>query len=176
MAKTSVKVGLKALYLSPVGEDGGMGTDFDQLPFNIEGVPVLTTEEGEQTDFPVEESDTPYYSIKNQGNQILTTSVYGINAEMLQKHFGGTYTPGGTSADPDVWEAPAQIPDKEVSVRLVHKNGGYLDIVRAKLSVILQWKFQKAGLPQLDFSFTVLTPTKPNTGPLKFYDDGVYTP
>ena len=176
MAKT-VKIGLSKFYMGPVAVDGDMGTVLESIPFHVEGTPVLTTEEGEQTDFNIEDSDAPYYTQRTQGNQVLTTSVYGVSAEMLALHFGGTYTPGAGSGDPDIWEAPLQIPEKEASIVAEHKDGGgYLEIRRAKVNAVLQWKFQKSGLPQVDLTITVLTPTKEGVKPLKFVDGGTYTP
>ncbi|HRQ17703.1 MAG TPA: hypothetical protein PL085_11545 [Agriterribacter sp.] len=169
-------VGLKNLYIGDIASDGGMGTGLTPVSYSVEGTPVLTFEEGEQTDFPIEESDNPYYVIKTPGNKTFTLSIYGINAATMYKHFGGVLTPGATSADPDVWAAPAQFPELEKSIVAEHKQGGYLAIVRAKLNVTAEWKFQKSGLPQLNIEAIILAPTKDGVAPFTLYHGGDYTP
>lgn len=170
-----VAIGLKNLYLGAIALDGGMGTVLEPVSYSVEGTPVLNFEEGEKTDFNIEESNDPYYSITNPGNKVLTLSIYGLSPEVLEKYFGGTVTAGATSADPDIWEAPLLFPDLEMSVLAEHKQGGHLKIPRAKISALVVWNFQKAALPQIDLTITVLTPTKLNEPPMTF-STGPYIP
>lgn len=166
----AVAYGLKDLYLGPVADDGGMGTELEKVNFSVIDTPVFGSAEGDKTNFEIEESDTPYLATEKPGEITFTASIYGLSAEVLARHFGGTYTPGATSADPGTWEAPAQKPTFERSLRAVHKQGGYLEIVRASVAANFEWKFQKNGLPQINLVATVLVPTKPGTAPYKFYE------
>ncbi len=161
-----VAIGLKNLYIGDIAADGGMGDSLDPVSYSVEGTPVLNFEEGEKTDFNIEESNDPYFSITNPGNKVLTLSIYGLSPAVLYKYFGGTLTPGATSADPDVWEAPLLFPELEKSIGAEHKQGGHLKIPRAKISALAVWNFQKAALPQIDLTITVLTPTKEGEKPM----------
>ena len=167
MAKP-VAIGLKNFYLGAIAGDGGMGTDLEPVSYSVIDTPVFNIPEGEKTDFPIEESDTPYYSKTTPGVPVFNLSIYGLSAAVLAKHFGGTAVVGPTSGDPDTWEAPAQIPTFERSIVAEHSQGGFLSIVRAAITATIDWNFQKNNLPQINLVCTVLTPTKLNEPAYKF--------
>lgn len=175
MSQNAVAIGLKNLYLGPIEADGGMSQSLTLLGNAVEGTPVLTFEEGERTDFNIEQSNDPFYSQVTPGNKVFTLSIYDVTPAKMFQFFGGSLVVGAGTGNPDVWEAPALFPDLEQSVLAEHMNGGYLEIPRAKISALAQWNFQKNLLPQLDLNITVLTPTKVDEPPLRF-TQGVYTP
>ncbi len=175
MSVNAVAIGLKNLYMGAIAGDGGMSTSLELISNAVAGTPVLQFEEGEKTDFNIEQSNDPFYSITVPGNKVLSLSIYGLTPALMYKYFGGTLTVGGNTATPDVWEAPLLFPDLEKSILAEHMNGGYLKIPRAKVVALAQWNFQKNLLPQLDLTITVLTPEKENEPPMTF-TQGAYTP
>lgn len=172
---SAVVIGLKNLYIGAIAGDGGLGTSLDPVLYSVIDTPVFNIPEGETTDFPIEESDTPYFSKSTPGVPTFTLSIYGLSAAVLAKHFGGTAVVGATSADPDTWEAPAQIPTFERSMVAEHTQGGYLAITRASITATIDWNFQKNKLPQINIVAKVLTPTKVGEPAYKFSTDA-YTP
>lgn len=165
-----VLYGLKGLYISDIASDGGMGSPVlaDAVKYTKAGTPVLTTAQGTKTNFDIEESDTPYFSLNAPGDTTLSFSLYGMDAQQLYRFFGGTIVTGATSADPDTWEAPDTFPTLEKSILMVFTQGGSLQIVRGSVVVTPQILAQKNALPQIDFVITVLQPTKTNTKRMKF--------
>lgn len=174
MAKP-VAIGMSKLYMGPIAGDGGMGTGLTLVSYAVIDTPVFTTSEGTKTDFEIEDSDTPYYSKTAPGPTTFAASFYGLSAAVLSQFFGGVAVIGATSADPDTWEAPAQLPTYERSIAVQHTQGGHLEIVRASISATLEWAFQKNNLPRINMVATVLTPTKVNQWPYKFFTED-YTP
>ncbi len=57
------------------------------------------------------------------------------------------------------WNAPDQIPEKEQSIKLNWKNGGGLDIPRAKVTAKLAFSFKKTALSAIDITASILQPT-----------------
>jgi|SRR5436190_16516959 hypothetical protein len=58
------------------------------------------------------------------------------------------------------WEAPDSFTELELSMQLTDKKGSVMSIPRAKIAAKLNVSFSKEKLGQLDFSATVLQPTK----------------
>lgn len=165
MAK--IGIGLASLKMGPIAGDGGMGTSLTLLGYTVADTAVLATEAGTTTDFKIEEQDDPVYSILSEkGRTTLSWSSYDVDADTLVRLFGGTKTVG----PPEVWEAPAATPEIEQSIETVMKAGGKIEIPRAKVVANFQWNLQKTKLAQIDIVATLLTPTKPATGPMKITD------
>lgn len=161
MAKVSV--GLQTLKIGAIAGDGGMGTTLQTIGYTVADTCTLTTEEGQTTDFKVEEQDDPVYSIVSEkGKRTLNWSIYDVDVDTLVLFFGGTKTVG----PPDVWEAPASESEIEKSIELVAKNGWKVEIPRAKIVAKFQWNFQKTKLAQIDIVATILVPTKVGEAPI----------
>ncbi|MEX6691258.1 hypothetical protein QTN47_27360 [Danxiaibacter flavus] len=152
--------GLEYIKMGNVAPDGGMGTSLTTLGGIVEGTPILEVPEGTTTDFNIEDSDEPYYSVTVPGKKTLKLSVYDIDVYILQKLWGGTVIPGATQTDPPTWQAPASQPQIEQSVEIKHRLGGVIKIARGKVVTTSQLKFQKNGLGQLDLTITILAPEK----------------
>lgn len=83
--------GLSKVEIAPIASDGGAGTSFTELGETVAGTANLTQEDNQETDFNIEESDSPIASITSTfGKLIANWSSYKINASMLQMVLGGT--------------------------------------------------------------------------------------
>lgn len=161
---SKVAVGLKTLKMGAIAGDGGMGATLTTVGYTVADTCTLTTEEGQTTDFKVEEQDDPIYSIVSEkGKRTLNWSIYDVDVDVLVLFFGGTKTVG----PPDVWDAPASEAELEKSIEIVTKNDWKVEIPRAKIVAKFQWNFQKTKLAQIDITATILVPTKANTAPIK---------
>jgi hypothetical protein len=165
MPKT--KIGLTSIKTGAIAGDGGMGTSLSDIGYTVADTAILATEQGTTTDFKIEEQDDPVYSILSEkGRTTLSWSTYDVDAETLVRLFGGTRTAG----PPEKWEAPATTPELEQSIEANMKDGGKIEIVRAKIVSNFQWNLQKTKLAQIDIVATVLTPTKANTPSIAITD------
>lgn len=89
MAKKSI--GLESIKMGNVAADGGMGTALTQVGATVSDTASLTTEEGSTTDFKIEESDAPFYSIQSDpGKQVLAWSTYDVDLDTIARFYGGT--------------------------------------------------------------------------------------
>jgi len=87
MAKLSI--GLTSLKLSAIATDGGMGTALSELGATVGDSAALTTAEGTKTDFVIEESDNPFYSIESApGAKTLAWSTYNVDLDVLARLWG----------------------------------------------------------------------------------------
>ncbi|MBC9913187.1 hypothetical protein [Chitinophaga varians] len=154
------RIGLKKLEMGDVAADGGMGTSLAEFGATVSQTAVLQNESPNVTDFNIEEQSTPFYTASVDGKITLTWSSYNVEPSSLVLVKGGTVTtdPSGTT-----WAAPTETPNIEKSIRLTTKDGTIIEIPRGKLDTVFQWNFQKDKLAQVDFTCTVLMPTKANT-------------
>jgi len=89
MAKKSI--GLKSIFMGSVAADGGMGTALSDVPATVSDTASITTEEGSKTDFKIEQSDAPFYSIESDpGKQVVAWSFYDVSLDTIARFFGGT--------------------------------------------------------------------------------------
>ncbi len=96
MAKKSI--GLESIRMGSIASDGGMGTALTQVGATVSDTAAITTEEGTTTDFPIEESDAPFYSIESApGKQVLSWSTYNVELSTLSRFYGGTVAAVTTS-------------------------------------------------------------------------------
>lgn len=157
MAKTSI--GLKNIKIGAIAADGSMGTTLTQIPDTVKGEVVITETDGQNADFFINETDTIYERITTEiGSIEVTGSTYQVSAETLQLLKGGTvatnvFTPSITHTE------------QEVSVELESRRGYIFKIVRAKLVSKFNWNFSSEELSRIDFTLTMLTPTKADTAP-----------
>lgn len=159
-----VAIGLSSIKLGTIAGDGGLATSFTEVGYTVADTAILATEEGQTSEFNIEETDEAIYSIVSQkGKTTLSWSCYDVDPDTLIKFFGGTKTAG----PPAVWNAPDSVPEIEVSIQVNMKAGGKVEVVRAKIAAKLNWAFQKSKLAQIDIVATVLTPTKAATAPFR---------
>lgn len=161
------KIGLTNIKLGDIAVDGGMGDSLSNVGNTVEGSATLVTEEGQTTDFKIEESDSPIMSIATEADSIsLSWSSFDCDASQLQRMFGGTVVPA-TSGQGETWEAPDVIPELEQSLEAIWKNGDKLQVPRAKIKAALAMSFNRGTMSQINITATILQPTKENTPRMK---------
>ncbi len=170
MAKKSI--GLESLKMGAIAADGGMGTALTQISATVSDSAALTTEEGSTTDFNIEESDAPFFSIQSSAQkQTLGWSSYDVDLDTMVRFYGGVVA---TAADGKVsWDMPDTLPVLERSIEIVTKDGWKINIPRASITTKMQWNLQKTKLAQLDMTAVLLAPTKAGVAKATFYEPAV---
>lgn len=162
MAKKSI--GLKSIKIGAIAGDGGMGATLTQIGATVSDTAGITTAEGSTTDFKIEESDSPFYSlVSDPGKKTFAWSCYDVDPANLVKLLGGSVD-GTTGA----WAMPDTIPDIEQSIEITTKDLWVIRMPRASVTGRLQWNLQKTKLAQVDMTATILVPTKANTAAATF--------
>jgi hypothetical protein len=151
--------GLTSVKIGAIAGDGGMGTALTILGNTKPGTMKLTTADGTTTNFNIEEQDDPILTTTTKGVVTLSWSTVNVEADMLQRLFGGTVT--GTA--PKVWNAPDKITPVEQSVEVTAASGQVLKIVRASLAPQLNLSFTKTEIGEVAIVATILAPTKAAT-------------
>jgi hypothetical protein len=158
-----VKIGLVSLKMGDIAVDGGMGTVLTPFTGTVVDTAVMSEEDGTTNDFPIEESDSPFYSETIPGSQTFVFSVYDTDPASLVRLLGGTATTDLSGRS--VYEAPDTKPSIEQSFELIDKKGNITEIVRGKVIGKYDKKFQKSGLAKVDVTVTILQPTKSGVKP-----------
>lgn len=167
MAKKAI--GLNAIKIGDVGADGGQGTSLTAIGATVSQNAILQNDPPTVTDFNVEEQDDPYYSVSVPGKKTVKWSSYNTDLQALSGLLGGTFTAATTSVG-NKWDMPVSLDPVEQSLEIDTKDGWKIEIPRAKIDVVLTWNLQKDKLAQVDYTATVLTPTKADTAPITFTD------
>lgn len=163
MAKKSI--GLTSWKMGAIAGDGGMGTSLTQVGATVADSAAITTETGTTSDFNIEESDSPYYSIESSpGKVVLALSTFDVDLDTMARFWGGTVLTG----PPRTWDMPDTLPTIERSIEINTKDGWKLEIPRATITVRMQWNLKKTALAQLDIEATILQPTKSGVKRIKF--------
>lgn len=160
-----VKIGLKLLEMGNIAPDGGMGTSLTPLAATVVDTALISEEAPNVTDFPIEEQDDPFYSNSQAGKKTFVFSSYDMDPASLVRLQGGTASVDASGNN--VYEAPINKPVIEQSFRLTDQKGNVTEIVRGKVDAIVQHKFQKSGLAQVDVTVTILVPTKAGVAPYR---------
>lgn len=157
-------IGLKSILMGAIGADGGMGTSLTELVGNtVRGTAVLNSTPVETNDIMEEETDDPIESI-NIGGGIFTFvwSSYNIAPEVLKAAFGGSI-----NATTEMWEAPDVLPTIEQSIKAETRNGIVMQAPRVKITAELALNMQLENPGQINFTGTILKPTKAATPKLQ---------
>lgn len=89
------KLGLVNMLMGAIAVDGGAGTALTAVGDTVVGTAQMDTTEATTTEFKIEESDSPIYSIKTEADKIsVSWSSYNNSATALQRLFGGTVVAG----------------------------------------------------------------------------------
>jgi hypothetical protein len=95
MAKKSI--GLSSIRMGAIASDGGMGTALTALGATVSDTASMTTAEGTKTDFTIEESDSPFYSIESApGTKTLAWSTYDVDLDTIARFWGGAVSATAT--------------------------------------------------------------------------------
>lgn len=166
MAKKAI--GLEYIKMGAIAGDGGMGTSLTQVGATVADSAAMTTAEGTTSDFGIEESDNPFYSIISApGTKTLAWSTYDVDLDTLARFWGGTVAAAAGGAGRK-WQMPDALPVIERSVEIKTKDGWYLRIARMSISARLTWNLKKTALAQIDITGTVLKPTKVGVEPIEY--------
>jgi hypothetical protein len=145
---------LKSIKSGPVAGDGGMGTVLtEKFGETVLGSASFSGEDTTTTNFNIEEHDDAIESISIAGSLILNFSTHNASPAALLAAFGGTVVGG-------IWHAPASEIEIEQSIEIEMKTGLKLQITRIKLKARPNFTFAKDSIGQIDFTGTVLAPTK----------------
>jgi hypothetical protein len=84
-------IGLSSIRMGAIASDGGMGTALSQIGATVSDSASITTAEGTQSDFNIEESDSPFYSIESApGSKTLAWSTYDVDLDTMARFWGNT--------------------------------------------------------------------------------------
>jgi hypothetical protein len=84
-------IGLASIRMGSLSSDGSMGTALTQVGATVSDTAAITTEEGTNTDFGIEESDSPFYSFESApGKLIMNWSTYDVSLATAARFFGGS--------------------------------------------------------------------------------------
>jgi len=150
-------LGLSKIETGDIATDGGMGQSLDVVGKTLQGTCNVTQEDPESNDFYAEELDDPVVSISKRGKTNLAFSVMNPDLEVLQKLFGGTITGTGATAK---WNAPAQLPVIEKSVRITPQMGLIWEFPRMKINAKINGQFSRENIFVIEVSGTALQPSK----------------
>ena len=164
MAKA--EIGLKQVLIGDVAVDGGMGTSLSTIGATVSDTASITSEQPQVTDLTIEEQDDPFYSISTPGKRTIAWSSYDVTPTALVKVLGGTASVDGSGND--VWEAPDQAPEIVVSIKILTKSDGIVELPRVKLTGIPQFNLKKTAAFQVDLTGTILLPEKTGVAPIKY--------
>lgn len=157
-------IGLKNILMGNIGVDGGMGTALTEVVGNtVRGTAVLNSTPLETNDILEEETDDPIESITTGGGVFtFVWSSYNLAPEVLKAAFGGTI-----NATSGMWEAPDVLPTIEQSIKAETRNGIVVEAPRVKITAELALNMQIENPGQINFTGTILKPTKAATPKLQ---------
>ena len=161
-----INIGIQKIELGAVAGDGGMGTTLAALGYTLEGSAQLNMEDPQETDFMVEEVDTPIFVSAKLGKITLAFTVADPDEDALVKVFGGTKTGTGSAT---TWDFPLTPIVIENSIKLTPQKGMGFNIPRAKIAAKFTPNIGRAGLLGVEVTATILQPTKPNTPSLSTF-------
>lgn len=84
-------IGLASIRMGALASNGSMGTALTQVGATVSDTAAITTEEGTNTDFGIEESDSPFYSYESTpGKLVFNWSTYDVSLDTAARFFGGS--------------------------------------------------------------------------------------
>jgi len=150
-------LGLAKIEIGDIGADGGMGQSLSVIGQTLEGTCNVKQDDPETNDFYAEELDDPVVSISKRGKTTLAYSVMNPDLTTLQKLFGGTVSGTGATAK---WNAPAQLPVIEKSVRVTPQMGLIWEFPRMKINAKINGQFSRKNIFVIEVTGTALQPSK----------------
>ena len=152
-----VAMGLSKIEVgTPVS--GGEATSYATLGYTDPDSCTLDTEDPETTDINAEEADDPIYSISKGGKSTLNFNVLNPLTTTLTQMMGGTVNQ--TTGD---WEAPTQLTQPELSVKITMESGHIFRFPRVKFFCKYSGSFGKSEPIKLACIGSVLIPTDGTT-------------
>ena len=149
--------GLASIKLGAIAIDGGMGTVLSALGFTEEDSAKFNFDEPEKKEYPVEETDTPFFVTTKQGKKTFTFTVADPTVQTYVETMGGTVT--GTGADA-VYDSPLVAPIIERSLEVTPKIGTGFKFPRVLVTATLTDSIGKNALLGVNVTCEILQPTK----------------
>ena len=157
MAGGLITVGLAKIEVGAIAVDGGMGTTLAPLGLTEEGSFSINQDDPTETEFAVEELETPIHIQTKAGKIALNFTISDPNEDTLVAVFGGTKTGTGSSA---VYEWPMTPVSIEKSIKVTPQQGAGLNIPRAKITAKFASELGRGALLRVEVTGTILQPTK----------------
>ena len=161
-----INIGIAKIELGDLAADGGVATSFAALGYTEEGSAQLTWDDPQETEFSVEELDTPLYVSTKDGKKKIAFKISNPDEDTLVKLMGGTKT--GTGAN-TVYKYPSTTVDLEQTVKITPTKGMGLVLTRCKITAKLSSNLGRAALMAVEVMGTVLQPTKTSEAPLSTF-------
>lgn len=155
-----INIGVAKIELGDPAVDGGMGTVLAALGYTLEGTAQINMDDPTETEFTVEEVDTPIYVASQAGKVRISFQVANPDEDTLVKVFGGTKTGTGAAA---VYSYPLTPVVIEQSIKFTPVKGIGLNIPRAKITAKFTSALGRTALLGVEVTGTVLQPTKAAT-------------
>lgn len=152
-----INIGVSSIAIGAIATDGGMGTTLSPLGYTEEGSAQINMDDPTETEFNVEELDTPIWIESKAGKIAVAFKVANPDEDTLVKVFGGTKTGTGATA---VYTWPLISPVIERSIKITPKQGMGISIPRAKITAKFSSEIGRAALLGVEVTGTVLQPTK----------------
>lgn len=157
MADGIITIGVASISVGSIATDGGMGTTLSPLGYTEEGSAQINMDDPTETEFSVEELDTPLWIESKAGKIAVAFKVANPDEDTLVKVFGGTKTGTGATA---VYTWPLISPVIERSIKITPKKGIGINIPRAKITAKFSSEIGRGALLGVEVTGTVLQPTK----------------
>lgn len=154
-----ISTGIASIAFGVIAVDGGMSTDLEALGYTLEGTAKINTDDGTETEFMVEETDTAIDTDQTEGKMTVQLTIADPDEDTLVEVLGGTKTGTGASA---IFSYPNPLPVIERSIVITPKKGMGLKIPRAKIKAKFSSDIGRGKLMGLEITGTILQPTKAN--------------
>ncbi len=152
--------GVLSISTAPLAGDGGPGTVFTPIGYTFrDSETSVTTADPTENDLMSNESDLPLATTITPGTTTVAYSLIPFNADDMIANLGGTKA--GTS--PVVYSSADTIPQRDVTLKIVARQGGTLTFNKVTLSAKLNYNMGPDSLLLVDISGKVLQPTKAGT-------------
>lgn len=161
-----INIGVGEIAIGAIAADGGMGTTLAPLGYTEEGSAAINMDDPTETEFNVEELDTPIHIESKAGKIALAFKIANPDEDTLVSVFGGTKTGTGATA---VYSWPLTPVSIERSIKFTPKQGIGLNIPRAKITAKFSSEIGRAALLGVEVTGTVLQPTKAATSAISTF-------
>lgn len=158
-----INIGVAEIAIGAIAADGDMGTTLAALGYTEDGSASLSWDDPTETEFKVEEIDTPIHIESTDGKRSVVFKIADPDLDTFVATFGGTKS--GTGAA-EVFNFPSNTVTIERSLRFTPKQGIGLRIPRAKITAKLSSEIGRAALLGVEVTATVLQPKKSGVAPI----------
>lgn len=151
--------GLKSIKVGDIPDDGSMSIVLNSVGLTLKDTAILKETAANNTPVYAEEVSYPIENFKDIGAVELDWTTLDYTPDQLVAVKGGQVVNG-------VWQAPQDVVYIEKSVQVITKRDLLIEIPRADMRSVLNAKFSKTGLAQIDNVAVVLLPDMANLSPI----------